>query len=335
MRSMKKSIVASLMLFSLLALLLFPQASAVASPRTAPSAYDLIAAVNALRRNNGLPELTTNVALMFAAQGQSDYLMNTYGANFPSWDQGHIGAGGSRPPDRARAAGYQLPAGKNVIENWAGARSSTSLSDIIYNAWSDDAHWTTMTTGYGVDVGAGVTERDGIVYYILDVGVDYSIVPGSGSSGSSGTSVAAPTSNTTPQVAPVEIATPLPDGSIFHIVQKDQALWSIAIAYGITIEELRQLNSLSSAGVIYEGQKLMVRMASTPTVTPTITATPRPPTRTPIPAQTVQPAQPNEPSQAAENFLGGLSRQTFGLILVAICGLGLALIIFSSMRKQK
>ncbi|GAI86775.1 unnamed protein product, partial [marine sediment metagenome] len=57
--------------------------------------------------------------LMAAAQGQADYLASEYGANFPSWDMGHIGAGGTYAIDRAVAAGYNVGPGWNVVENWA------------------------------------------------------------------------------------------------------------------------------------------------------------------------------------------------------------------------
>lgn len=335
MPSMRKRVLIVGLLIASLSVLFIPLERVSASAQGAPSPYDLIAEVNALRRNNGLAELNTNVSLMVAAQNQSDYLMDTYGTNFPSWEIGHVGAGGTYAKDRAAAAGYPLPAGTNVIENWAGARSTTPLSNIIYNFWSDEAHWNTMTTGYGVAVGAGVTERDGIVYYILNVGVDYSIVPGSGDGSGSGSGYV-PTTDTTPQVVPVQVATPLADGSIIHTVQKGQALWSIAINYGTTVDAIRSLNSLSANAIIYEGQELMIRPPSTPTPTATITMTPRPATRTPIPPQTPQDVQ-SAAAQEEESgaFLGGLGRQTIGLILVGVCGLGLAVILFTSFRKEE
>jgi hypothetical protein len=67
----------------------------------APSPQDLVAGVNDLRQNEGLPALTVDNALMYAAQTQANYLASTYGANFPTWDEGHIGAGGTSARDRA------------------------------------------------------------------------------------------------------------------------------------------------------------------------------------------------------------------------------------------
>ena len=81
---------------------------------------------------------------------------------------------------------------------------------------------------------------------------------------------------------PVVTATPNPDGSIWHIVKSGQTLIFIAAAYGVTVEQIKTLNSLTS-NVIHIGQKLLIRPAYTPTLTPTITETPLPPTPTAIP----------------------------------------------------
>jgi spore germination protein YaaH len=46
-------------------------------------------------------------------------------------------------------------------------------------------------------------------------------------------------------------------------VKYGQALWSIAIQYGTTIDQLRRLNNLPSTPVIYPGQKLIVMKNAT------------------------------------------------------------------------
>ena len=298
----------------------------------APSPYDLIAMVNDLRQNNGLPPMETNSALMAAAQGQADYLASEYGTNFPSWDMGHIGAGGTYAIDRAAAAGYYVGPGWNVVENWAGGNNSTTLSEVVYTFWNDEAHMGNMLHPDVVHVGAGVTEGGGLVYYIIDFAVQYS------SSGSSSGGVAStiPTTAVTPKVAPVAVATPNEDGSIIHEVEIGQALWSIAAGYEVTVDQLLALNNLSANAVIYEGQTLLVRLAYTPTPSPTITQTPRTPTRTPIPAQTAQVVKTQVPT-SEDNIFGflGLDRQTMGLALILISGIGLVLIIVGTMAKDK
>ena len=297
----------------------------------APSPYDLISMVNDLRLNKGLPAMETDGALMAAAQGQSDYLASAYGTNFPSWDMGHVGAGGTAAIDRAAAAGYFVGPGWNVLENWAGGNNSIPLSEIVYSFWNDDAHMGNMLHQDVVHVGAGVTEGDGFVYYIIDFAVQY----GSGGSSSGGVASTVPTTAVTPKIAPVTVVTPNEDGSIIHEVEIGQALWNIAMAYEVTVDQLLALNNLSANAVIYVGQTLFVQPAYTPTPSPTATQTPRPPTRTPVPAQTAQVVKTQVSNSGDSSSIFGLDRQTMGLALILVSGIGLVLIVVGTMAKDK
>ena len=317
-----------LLLTVLLAVMLLPNGRITAST---PSAYDLIAAVNALRANNGLSAIPTDGILMSAAQTQSDYLAGT--CNLASCN-GHVGAGGTYAKDRAVAAGYDLQAGMNVIEAWAGRNPNASLSDIIYDTWSDADHMAVMLHPDAIGVGAGITEsEDGYVYYVLDVAVDY----GSGGSGASVSSTI-PTTAVTAQVALVQVATPQGDGSVVHTVGNGHALWSIAAAYDVTVDEIKNLNGLTS-DIITTGQELKIQGSYTPTPTLEPSATPRQPTRTPVPAQTAQAVEtpaPDEGSKnSSDNGIFGMDRQTLGLVLILICGAGLALVVLGSMNRDK
>lgn len=86
--------------------------------------------------------------------------------------------------------------------------------------------------------------------------------------------------------------TPQADGSIVHIVREGETLINIALAYNIPLRDLLDLNNLTTQSVIFPGEKLIIRKASTPTPTAAITDTPTPrpatptrrPTRTPTPA---------------------------------------------------
>lgn len=296
----------------------------------APSALDLIGAVNDLRANNHLTAIITDEALMSAAQAQADYLALTYDINYPSAEEGHIGAGGTYARDRAVAAGYTLPSGMNVVENWAGGNSDTALSDVIYDFWADDTHMGTMLNVDAVAVGAGVSQSTGgAVYFVLDVGVKY----GSGSKASVGSTI--PTTAVTAQVALVQVATPREDGTIVHVVGNGQALWNIAAAYGVSVDEIKQWNNLKS-DFITTGQELLVQLAPTATEPPPPTETPRAPTRTPIPAQTAK-AVETQATEARNNDGGvlGMDRQTMGLALILICGAGLALVVLGTMNRDK
>ncbi len=317
-----------LLLSVLLAVMLLPNGSITAST---PSAYDLIAAVNDLRANNGLAAIPTDGILMSAAQTQSDYLANT--CNLASCN-GHVGAGGTYARDRAVAAGYNLASGMNVIEAWAGRNPNATLSDVIYDTWSDADHMAVMLHPDAVGVGAGITEsEDGYIYYVLDVAVNY----GSGGSGASVSSTI-PTTAVTAQVALVQVAPPQGDGSIVHIVGSGQSLWGIAAAYDVTVDQIKDLNGLTG-DIITTGQELKIQGSYTPTPTLEPSATPRQPTRTPVPAQTAQAVETLQPDQegnsGSDGTILGMDRQTMGLVLILICGAGLALVVLGSMNKDK
>ena len=166
---------------------------------------------------------------------------------------------------------------------------------------------------------------------MLNVAVEY----GSGSA-SAGVSSIVPTTAVTAPVALVQVATPLADGTIIHVVDTGQALWNIAAAYDVTVDQLKDLNNLSG-DIINVGQEIVIQVASTATPTPAATGTLRAPTRTPVPAQTVQAvSSPEDDSTSGDNgdFLG-FDSQTMGLALILICGVGLALIIVGNMKKNK
>ena len=301
----------------------------VAPRPAAPSAYDIISAVNFLRATYSLAPLTTNTSLMVSAQSHTDYLASIGYANITN---GHVGADGTDALDRAIAAGYPVAQGIDVQDCWAymgnTAPSSRLFSDV--NIWNDSIHMAYILHENGKDVGVGVTEKDGFVYYDLVI----SFIFGSGSNTSTIPLAITPRVSTTPQVVPVAISTPDTDGSIKHIVQPGQALWSIAITYGTTVEQLQALNNLSANAVIYEGETLLIRLANTPTPSPTITPTPRPATRTPVPPQLAETVEPNA-AAVDRSLLGGLDRTTVGLILVLVCGIGLVLISMSALRRGK
>src|SRR5574341_23743 len=54
-------------------------------------------------------------------------------------------------------------------------------------------------------------------------------------------------------------STPAPDGSIVHIVRPGETLTGIAQTYGVTIDEIKRLNNLTS-DVIFVGQKLVIKL---------------------------------------------------------------------------
>lgn len=112
-----------------------------------------------------------------------------------------------------------------------------------------------------------------------------------------------------PSENPVVTSTPAADGSVAHVVLKDQTLSEIAAAYDIGWNGLALLNSLDPENpVIYEGDTILIQPRFTDTVTPTITKTPIPPTRTPRPTYTA------DPTNAAANPASEENREPGGYI---------------------
>lgn len=325
-----------------LAAAVFHPPAATQAANALPSAADLIAAVNGLRASKGLPALQTNAALMASAQGHSEYQASIRTAT-------HSGADGSTPGLRGAAAGYQSG---TVIENIAAVRTGTDVSVVVYNIWSDALHWNTMVNTAGVDVGAGMAESNGLVYYTLDVGMNY----GHGSQGGTSPGISPPkgTPDTSQFVVPIATSTPNPDGSVSHQVQQGQSPWAIAIAYGVHIADLVSLNHLAPTPVLQVGQILLIRRGSASTQgtplpeatgtapsvsleSPTPTETPPPsPTNTPVttpkPRPSVTPTA--APRSVAAQAMGAVDNSVLGAALVLVSSLGLASVFLEARRPK-
>src|SRR4030042_6620801 len=94
---MKQNLIFLFLSFSLILAVLLDNSTPGSAQ--AGDAYSLIDAVNNLRAANGLPAYQVNSILMAVAQGHSDYQAAIGQVT-------HTGAGGTRPRDRAAAAGY-------------------------------------------------------------------------------------------------------------------------------------------------------------------------------------------------------------------------------------
>jgi len=294
--------------------------------------YSLIDAVNNLRAANGLSPLQINSILMSTAQGHSDYQAAIGQVT-------HTGAGGTRPRDRAAAAGYGGGGTFFISENIAGG-NDLSVAGVISMWQGDDPHIQTMLGANYQDIGAGVSVSNGFVYYTIDVAY------GAGGSSYIPPATITPGGPTPIPIYLVQTATPKPDGSVVHTVLSGQNLEKIAIAYGLTVAEIKAMNNLTS-DVIYVGDKLAIQLANTPGPTSTTTATNTPtraatstrnPTRTPTPPSTpvvtsvTTQADPTQTgaSQPASDPLGNI-------LVIAIIGLaagGLILMIIGSFMKR-
>jgi len=246
------------------------------------SSTDLINEVNSLRISNGLPIYQINQTLMFIAQNHSDY-QASIGATT------HYGPDGSRPFQRALSAGYLVAGDLNLggffSENIVAGRN-LSASDAV-NSWqSDTAHLNTMLSSSLQDIGAGVTVVGDTIYYTIDVGLSTS-----GKLDTTQEVGIIPTYN--PNVGrKILTSTPGIDGSIYHIVDFGETIWTISQVYKISQEEFIQINSLTD-NFIYVGDKFLIRPPFTPTpTTPAYTPTQRA-SLTPSLSPTIQPKSTN------------------------------------------
>jgi LysM repeat protein len=211
--------------------------------------------------------------------------------------------------------------------------------DILSGYWSDADHMIPATWEQYRYVGVGIaTGSDGYTYYILQAGAisgEAMPAPNPTSSSSSNSQPGASVNF----VQPVLTATPNEDGATYHIVQSGQALFTIATWYGVTIEEIKTLNSLTSND-IYVGDKLLIRAKPTVTITPTRTATVPQPTRTlastqapPTPRATVTATSTPKPSVGG--FVKEINRQYMGFGILVISAVGFLIVFYSSFLKPK
>ncbi len=265
---------------ALLALILslLPPKDVLAHPQTQdnpPTPAEVIEAVNALRIANGLLPLNTHPVLMQVAQWEA----NAIAGGAP----GHTRPNGLTLGQWLLSLGYPLSGDLSMdgyrSENWVVARTAQEAVD----TWlTDIPHMETMLSPNRSDIGAAVAVSDQI-YLVLETALQtrsgemqYDAYPiltaiaGGGSSVSGDSSV--------PQyIIPVKRSTARPDGNVIHKVQYGQSLWSIAVTYNTTIDQICAWNNLGETTEIYEGQILLVQMGATQ---------PPPPTKTPLASPT-------------------------------------------------
>jgi LysM repeat protein len=295
--------------------------------------YSLVAAVNQLRTANGLPELQINGILMGVSQAHTDYQVSISEVT-------HYGPGGSRPRDRAAAAGYGNGANFFMSENIAGG-TNLSVSEVIVWWQGDDLHLNTMLGANYAEIGAGVAVDGEFVYYTIDTAYV------SGGSYSPPTALVSGTPGPTAiPIYYVTVATPNADGSVVHIVQSGQTLIGIAQAYGVTVGEIKALNNMTTDD-IYVDDQLLIRPAGTPnpseTPTATVTAThlataTRFPTRTPTASQPAAEISATALPTATPTQAGAASDMIGNILVGAIITLGVggvALMVVGGLLRRR
>ncbi|MHB8778633.1 MAG: CAP domain-containing protein [Anaerolineales bacterium] len=308
-----------------LALSLLPSEMALAQPMyfsTNPATLDLIAEVNSLRASNNLPPYQVDAVLMNIAQVHAEYIASTGVTT-------HFDANGLRPYQRAIEAGYavagDLSLGGYFAEN---IHSDVDLSPAGTVAFwkGDSSHLNNMLSLDFEEVGAGMALAKDVTYFVLDAGAENG-TPAATSTAtrSSSEAIIATAGAVGTQAVVVMRSTPLDSGEVYHVVQKNEALWSIALAYNTAIEQLKLLNSLGT-DEIFAGQTLLVKKPEPATVTPSpvITATFGIPTSTatkPVSPTTTSTSTPL-PKAPASLESGGVVAGAIILVALLAAGLG-------------
>jgi LysM repeat protein len=281
--AMRKPLIVFILLVSLIAL----PSNASAKHTQLPSPNDVIALINEYRQQNGIAPLTYNPLLADLAQRQSNYQADISTVT-------HTGPDGSSPQERATAAGYGGGIWFYLSEIIYGGMNATPSSALSW--WKNSSlHNSIMLDAKYTEIGAGVATDGVSTYFTAELGGPTN---GSGATGTISTQLpTTPGGTLSPTEAaaiimPVVKSTPGPDGSIRHIVQQGQTLWTIAAIYNTTPDRLIELNALESS-YIFPGDDLLISIASDqPFQTPT------PETLPPTPVKTSQPeTAPFEHSQ--------------------------------------
>ncbi len=245
----------------LLAALVIPPAGerqVHAARQEAVTAFDLILAMNSLRVGLGNVALIEDPFVDALAQSTAEYMA----ANQMS---GHIG----NISGRLTATGYGGGSRVWATENFAVGNMSI---DEIMLVWADPDHMLPAVMQAYCHVGAGTAKAsNGMTYYVLQAAYSDGKFCGPYAP-PGGNKTPKPGDNNTPRpgdptaagpfvsqyIVPVKMVTPDADGRIFHVVQPGQTFWAIAIAYKITIKDLKSWNNLGEAAVLKSGQKLFI-----------------------------------------------------------------------------
>src|SRR4030095_14160478 len=147
----------------------------------------------------------------------------TMAANNMSWHIGDVRG-------RLAAAGYGNGGMVWATENFAVSSGGMGIDEIMA-AWADPDHMRPAVEPAYCNVGAGAAQTsDGRIYYVLQAAYVAGQACGSSSPSSGGTPQVGAIPNPVSQlIIPVKIATPDPEGRIYHDVQAGEVFWSTAI----------------------------------------------------------------------------------------------------------
>jgi uncharacterized protein YkwD len=241
------------------------------TPTPGPAALtpaDVMSAVNNLRLSNGLNALAAHPVLMEVAAEQANALAATEGAI------GHERPCGIALGQYLLMKGFPLWGDLSLdgyrSENWVAA----GTIEEVMTFWSGDAeHLNTMMSPNRSHIGAAVAFSDQY-YVVLETAFQtptsqhqstaYDML--TGIPATQAACMGAVTLNSDGSISqysiPVAVSTARLDGDVVHEVKYGQTLWSLAIEYGITIEQIKRYNNLTT-DAIAPGWKLLIQKSAT------------------------------------------------------------------------
>ncbi len=242
---------------------------------TIPSPAEIIEAINNLRILNGLDPLAVHPVLMDVAAQQANALAASEGA------VGHQRPCGMTLGQELLQRGFALWGDLSQdgyrSENWAAAASP---EQVVAFWLSDDLHANTMLSPDRSHIGAAVAVSDQI-YIVLETALQtnsgkmqstaYDILTGIPATQAACIGISTQDVeyvDLSQYSIPVAMSTARPDGDVIHEVKYGQTLWSIAIQYSTTIEQIKRLNNLTS-NTIVPGWTLLIQKGATQPAPPT------------------------------------------------------------------
>ena len=219
-----KHVCLTVLIVALLAVVLPAQGQDVAS--------DLMGRINALRVGLGLHPYQLNSALTAAAQNQATWMANTGQIS-------HTQSDGSRPVDRAVAAGY---GSTWVSENIYMGTNATAAS--AWEWWlNSPIHYQGITSDHNYDIGIASASGSSGTAFVLVFGNPGGAAPAARSNNAANSAGASGPPEQPPYVVGLDS-----HGNIMHEIQPDDTLGDIALIYGYTwddLDEIRALNNLT------------------------------------------------------------------------------------------
>ena len=316
------------------------------SPTPEPASLspaDVINAVNNLRLFNGLNALAVHPVLMEVAAEQASALAGTEGAI------GHERPCGISLGQYLLMKGFPLWGDLSLdgyrSENWV---AEGTIEDVMA-FWSGDAeHSNTMLSPNRSHIGAAVAVSDQI-YVVLETALQtrtgqhqstaYDILTGipSTQAACQGGSTINPDGSVSQYSIPVAVSTARPDGDVVHEVRYGQTLWSIAIEYGTTIEQIKRYNNLTT-DAIAPGWKLLIQKGATQPAPNTPSPVSTQPTQTPMVSSTLTvmstPSESTPENDTAVLVELGQNRTVVAALIISLSVLIAGMIGFGRRRES-